>query len=232
MYELTVRRSEISASPMKNIMGTTSQEVKVTEQTWEKVNIQIANEPGQNGKDEVYAIQEHQSSAPMAIPDEQPSDAKVMSGESPLDPLKEAQELAAQNRDRWLRAVAELENYKKRTLQEKSKLLKYRNEELLRDLLPVVDNLHRALSHSKETGRSDGLLDGLRMIADMFRDILIKCGVKEIEALGSPFDPQFHEALARVSSPGSEPNLVIEEMEKGYMYHDRLLRPAKVVVSA
>jgi len=148
-----------------------------------------------------------------------------------LDPLDKALKEAEENRDRWIRAVAELENYKKRTLQEKSKFLKYRNEELLRDLLAVVDNIERAEKHCDEAGRSDALADGVCMIARMFREILERYGVKEIKALGEPFDPHLHEAIGRAPADGSPPNLVVEEMEKGYMYQDRLLRPAKVVVS-
>lgn len=149
-----------------------------------------------------------------------------------IDPLAEAQKLASENRDRWMRSVAELENYKKRAAQEKTKLLKYRDEELLRDLLPVADNLQRALAHGEEDGESEGIIQGIRLIAGILRDVFHKHGVTEIEALGKPFDPQFHEAIASVPMPGKDPHRVVEEMEKGYTYHDRLLRPAKVVVSS
>ncbi len=102
-----------------------------------------------------------------------------------------------------MRAVAELENYKKRTLQEKSRLLKYRNEELLRDLLPIVDNMERALGHCEGEGRCDPLTEGVSMIAGMFRDTLVRFGVTEIKSLGEPFDPHVHEALARIPLRGS-----------------------------
>lgn len=147
------------------------------------------------------------------------------------DPLEKALKEAEENRDRWIRAVAELENYKKRSLQEKSKFLKYKNEEILRDLLAVVDNLERAQMHCDEAGRSDALADGVCMIAKMFGEVLTRYGVKEIKALGETFDPNLHEAIARVPAGDKPANQVVEQMEKGYMYQDRLLRPARVVVA-
>ncbi len=147
------------------------------------------------------------------------------------DPLEKALKEAEENRDRWIRAVAELENYKKRSLQEKSKFLKYKNEEILRDLLAVVDNLERAQMHCDEAGRSDALADGVCMIAKMFGEVLARYGVKEIKALGETFDPNLHEAIARVPAGDKPANQVVEQMEKGYMYQDRLLRPARVVVA-
>jgi molecular chaperone GrpE len=161
-----------------------------------------------------------------------PSAEARVAVEAELDPLEAARREAAENRDRWIRSVAELENYKKRTLQERSKLLKYRNEELLRDLLPVLDNMERALAHCEEAGRSDSLTEGVCLVIGMFREILEKYGVKEIKAIGEPFDPHLHEAIARVPGANKPVNMVVEELEKGYMYQDRLLRPAKVVVSA
>ncbi len=147
------------------------------------------------------------------------------------DPLEAAKREAAENRDRWMRAVADLENFKKRSFQEKSMLLKYKYEEILKDLLTVVDNIDRALGHCEQAGRADPVADGVCVISDMFRSLLSKYGVTEIDSMGKPFDPNVHEALAQIPAPDKDPNTVIEVMEKGYMYNDRLLRPAKVVVS-
>jgi len=148
------------------------------------------------------------------------------------DPLEAARKEAAENRDRWVRAVADLENYKKRTIQERSTLLKYKNEDLLRDLLTVTDNIQRAVDFCSKEGRSDPVVDGICMISDMLQDLLKRYGVTEIEALGQAFDPNFHEAIAKVESADQQPNTVIEVIEKGYKYQDRLLRAAKVVVAA
>jgi molecular chaperone GrpE len=172
------------------------------------------------------ALQEHAPTQPTVLKTE---------GQAPeepqKDPLAEALKQAADNRDRWLRAVAELENYKKRALADKSNILKYRNEDLLRDLLPVVDNFERALSHSQESERCDPMMEGVTMILNMLRDLLGKYGLKEIEALDKPFDPHFHEAIARIQEAGKPNNTVINVLETGYLYNDRLLRPSKVVVS-
>lgn len=146
--------------------------------------------------------------------------------------LLEAEQESAENRDRWIRTVADLDNFKKRSVQEKSRILKYGNEQLLRDLLPVLDNLERALEHSEHAPASDSLVQGVTLIAGLFKGVLEKYGVTEIEALGHTFDPNLHEAMLRLSVPGQKSNQVVQELEKGYMYHDRLLRPAKVAVSA
>jgi len=178
------------------------------------------------------AIQRHAPSEPVAVSEAEAVQTEGAEGPAPVDPLEKAQKEAAENLDRWMRAAAELENYKKRTLQERSRLLKYRNEDLLRDLLSVKDNLDRALAYCNRVERSDSVAEGVCMISNMFEDILTRYGVKPIEALGKPFNPEFHEALAKQPVAGKAPNLVIEQLEKGYLYQDRLLRPAKVVVSA
>ena len=149
-----------------------------------------------------------------------------------LKPWVEAEKESSENRDRWVRSVADFENFKKRARQEKTRILKYRNEEFLKDLLPVLDNLERALEHSKESGDSGAFVEGMGMIARMFKEVLEKYGVTEIQALGEPFDPNLHEAVSGTSVPGTAPNIVVQDLEKGYMYQDRLLRPAKVVVSS
>lgn len=163
-------------------------------------------------------------------------DEDFLSQKSDLDDSKESAfdkvlKESEENRDRWLRSVAELENFKKRSLQERSKLLKYKEEDLLRELLPVVDNLERALSNSPKDDMENPLTQGVKMVLRMFAEALKKYGVTEIEALGAGFDPQFHEAIAQEPSANGPSNLVTRELEKGYMYKDRLLRPAKVIVS-
>lgn len=203
----------------------------MSEQNIQKGNVKISTEPEKRYGTSGSEIQEHKACTPVPVSGTDEAPVEIQEESAP-NPLEEAERLASENRDRWLRAVAELENFKKRSLQEKSKLLKYRNEELLRDLLGIRDNLQRAVSHGSAAGRTDGLMDGLKIVSDMFKDVLTKYGVTEIEAIGKPFDPQFQEALSKVKSPGTEPNLVVEELEKGYLYHDRLLRPAKVVISA
>ncbi len=188
------------------------------------------SQAGGSNKDK--AVQRHAPSEPAAVGGVQEHIERKDEEIAEQDPLEAAKKEAAENRDRWMRAVADLENYKKRSIQERSTLLKYKNEDLLRDLLTVTDNIQRAVDFCSKEGRSDPVVEGICMIADMLQDLLKKYAVTEIEALGQPFDPNFHEAIAKVASKDQAPNTVIEVVEKGYKYQDRLLRAAKVIVGA
>jgi molecular chaperone GrpE len=141
------------------------------------------------------------------------------------------QKEATENYDRYLRQIAELENFKKRANREKDEAIRFANEALVKDLLPVVDNLERAVAHSKDGGNGKPLVEGVEMVLRGFFDILAKHGVIPISAVGQPFDPQKHEAMAQVESTTYDPNTVIEEYHKGYLLRDRLLRPALVSVA-
>jgi len=144
--------------------------------------------------------------------------------------LEDAQAEAQANHDRFLRERAELENFKKRMQREKSEALRFASEPLIRELLPVVDNLERAVEHG--TGDGESVLEGVRLVLKSFRDVLDRHGVKPIEAAGEPFDPSLHEAMAQVETTEHEPNRVVEQYHRGYLLHDRLLRPALVTVSS
>jgi molecular chaperone GrpE len=150
---------------------------------------------------------------------------------NPLEHLEKLSVERDQFHDNWLRAAADMDNYKKRTLKERSQLLKYGNEDLLRALLPIVDNMDRALNYCNDQAEDDPLAEGVCMIEGMLQQLLDRFGVKPIEALDQQFDPTVHEAIARTPMPGKGENMVVEVLERGYMYRDRLLRPAKVVVS-
>ena len=141
--------------------------------------------------------------------------------------MKEAKE----NYDRYLRQVAELENFRKRAGRERDDAIRFANEALVKDLLPVVDNLERAVAHSKDGGNGKPLVEGVEMVLKAFFDILAKHGVVPIAAVGRPFDPEKHEAMAQIESGTYEPNTVVEEYHKGYLLRDRLLRPALVSVA-
>lgn len=149
------------------------------------------------------------------------------------DELARKTEEAAANQDRYLRAVAEGENFKKRLQREKAEAIRYANENLLRDLLPVIDSLEIALDHSPEDGDGKSIVEGIQLTLKMFRDVLQRHGVKEVEnTAGRPFDPSTQEAAAIEDKAGAEPNSVIRVQSKGYTYNDRLLRPARVVVAS
>src|SRR5687768_3284939 len=143
-----------------------------------------------------------------------------------------SKELEAKNiYDRLLRQTAELDNFKKRTARERDDAIRFANETLIKDLLPVVDNLERAVAHASGGGNGKPLVEGVEMVLRQFLDVLAKHGVTQISAVGQPFDPSKHEAMAQVESESHEPNSVVEELHKGYTLRDRLLRPALVSVA-
>jgi len=138
---------------------------------------------------------------------------------------------AKENYDRYVRQIAESENFKKRNVRERDDAIRFANETLIKDLLPVIDNLERAIAHAADGKNGKPLVEGVEMVLKGFLDVLGKYGVTQIVAVGQPFDPSKHEAIAQVSSPDHEPNTVVEELHKGYMFRDRLLRAALVSVS-
>lgn len=142
-----------------------------------------------------------------------------------------AEEEAGRLREALLRKVADFENLKKRAEREKNDYVKYSLTETMRDLVGVLDNLERALAHAPASGVED-FRAGVEMIARQLSEVVRKYGVTEIPALGTPFDPQFHEAMMRGESADVPPGTVIEVFQKGYVLNDRLLRPVMVKVSA
>lgn len=147
--------------------------------------------------------------------------------------LDDQKQLAQDNYEKFLRAYADLENYKKRAEKEKSDNLRYANEELMRDLLPFLDNLERAVEHaSSETDNNpQALIEGIELTLKELMRVLEKHGLKPIDSVGSPFDPNLHEAMMQTETEEYEPQTVVEEFQKGYLIRDRLLRPAKVSVA-
>jgi molecular chaperone GrpE len=143
--------------------------------------------------------------------------------------LEAAREEAKQGQDRWMRERADLENVKRRAAREKADLAKFASEGVLRDLLPVVDNLERAVAHAE--GETGPLLSGVRLVLKSLQDLLERHGVRRVKARGALFDPSEHEAMAHVESAVHEPNAVVDEHQAGYRLHDRLLRPAMVTVA-
>jgi molecular chaperone GrpE len=140
---------------------------------------------------------------------------------------------AEENFDRLLRVSAEFENYKKRTAREMVDFQKYANQSLLRELLPIIDNLELAIKAAAEAADSTDtcLLDGVELTRKEILKVFENFHVEPIEALGKPFDPNFHEAVMREESDEHPENTVVNELQKGYLMHDRLLRPSMVVVA-
>lgn len=145
--------------------------------------------------------------------------------------LKRREEELHRLNDRFLRLAAEFDNYKKRMVREREELQRSANEELILGLLPVLDNLERALAAARAQAEFQALLEGVEMTLRLFLAALEKVGVKPMEALGQEFDPRFHQAVLLVESPDGLDNMVVEEVERGYFLDDRVLRPARVKVS-
>jgi molecular chaperone GrpE len=135
------------------------------------------------------------------------------------------------NLDRWRRAEAECENVRKRMRREAEEQRKYQAMSLSRDILPVLDNLGRALEAAHQTHNLDQLVEGVELVARQIGDALTKNQVIAIESKGKPFDSDFHEALQQVPTADHPPMTVIDEVERGYTLHDRLVRAARVIVS-
>jgi len=135
-------------------------------------------------------------------------------------------------KDQLLRTVAESENIRRRASRDVENAHKYANEKLLEDLLPVLDSLEKALELPDQPDDAKAVLDGIEISLRMFCETLERCGVTIVDPIGEPFDPSKHEALAMVPKDEVEPNSVIEVVQKGYLLNERVVRPARVVVSA
>lgn len=133
--------------------------------------------------------------------------------------------------DKYLRLAAEFENYKRRAQRDQNESIRFGNESLLKNLLPIIDNLERAIQCAKDAGTSGPLLEGVELTHKQFLETVGKVGVRQVSTTGNSFDPAIHQAVTQVESENVEPNTVIEEFQKGYLLHDRILRPAMVSVA-
>lgn len=134
-------------------------------------------------------------------------------------------------RERWMRAQADFDNYKKRQQREMQEQVKYSNEKLLRDLIPVVDNLERAVAASQAAGETGQLAGGVKLVLKQFEDTLARFGVVAFSALGQRFDPAKHEAVSSREDVSVPAQTVVEEYQRGYLLNERLVRPSMVVVA-
>jgi molecular chaperone GrpE len=161
--------------------------------------------------------------------DDSPSGIAPEAGEA-----EKLQKLAAE-RDQYLdmaqRLRAEFENYQKRSQKDREQERRYACGPLIYDLLPVFDNLERALQAAQQAGEQGALVQGVGMVQTQFLEQLKRHGITRIDAEGKPFDPNLHQAVMQKPSAGMPPNTVVQVLEQGFLNHDRVLRPAKVIVS-
>ncbi|MBN2196614.1 MAG: nucleotide exchange factor GrpE [Polyangiaceae bacterium] len=168
------------------------------------------------------------------VPDVTAQESGDPSGEDDslvADPVEAAQAEVARLHDQLLRTAADFDNFRKRSRRELADAERKAREDLLRDLLPVFDNLERAQAHSDSATDVRSLADGVAMVLRQFYDILGRLGIERISALGKAFDPTFEEAIQQVETAEYEPGTVAAEVQAGYRMGERLIRPAMVVVA-
>ena len=160
-----------------------------------------------------------------------PEQEKAASGEEVDQALAAKTEEVKAFQDKYLRLAAEFENFKRLSQRDQREYIRFANESLLKELLPIVDNLERAIKSAKENPGSDGLIQGVELILKQCLETLAKFGVRPVKSIGEAFDPSRHQAVAHVESEDASGKIVVEEYQKGYLLHDRILRAAMVTVA-
>lgn len=146
--------------------------------------------------------------------------------------IEELEKESNEWKEKFLRKAAEFENYKRRTENDQLNLLNYAAESFIKKILPIVDDFERSLEHINDSNDYEKLKEGVQLIYNKLIKVLDEQGVKKIEAVGKPFNVEFHEALMQREDPSVPPHTVLDELEKGYMYRDKVIRHSKVVVSS
>ena len=164
-----------------------------------------------------------------------PGESAATQDKNPVEELQEALAARAEEvknlNDKYLRLAAEFDNYKRLNQRDQRDLIRFGNEQLLKELLPVVDNLERAIKASRNGGNSDVLIEGVDLTLKQLTGALTKFHVMPVETAGQPFDPAKHQAVASVASENVPERHVVDEFQRGYLLHDRILRAAMVSVS-
>lgn len=190
-------------------------------------------ENGEHKADVTYDVNaQHETEAAEAVSDQASSEEASESPDAVNQQLEQLKQQAEENHQRFLRAQADFDNYRRRTMKEKEEFAKYASLKLIEQLLPVVDNFERALAVGKDNKDVDALTKGIDMIFRQLDQVLAGEGLKPMETVGAPFNPEYHQAIMQVESDEHEEGIVVEEVQKGYMLKDKVLRPAMVKVSS
>lgn len=160
-----------------------------------------------------------------------PTEAAEVLEAEPIDPLEAAQNDARKFKDQWMRTAADFDNFRKRSRREIEDARKSGREDLLREFLPVFDNLERALASAQRASDIKGVAEGLTMVMKQFEGTLGRVGITKVPAVGHPFDPSIHEAIQQVETDDHPAGQVVSEVQPGYMQGDKLVRAAMVVVA-
>jgi len=148
-----------------------------------------------------------------------------------LKKIEEVQKSAEKNYDLYMRSQADIDNVKKRFQKEKDDLAKYSNELLIKQLLPVIDSLNKAIDHSQDEKSTAALREGIELTLKGLTDALEKAGLERVKAIGEPFDPNFHEAISESEDNTKESGIVLKELQNGYILNHRLIRPSMVIIN-
>ncbi len=188
------------------------------------------SEPGEAGRPDDQS-QAAQSKSARASGAESPEGGAAAESISLLDQLAAARAERDANYDLYLRSQAELQNYRRRVQKEADELRQYQALPIARDLLPALDNLHRALAAAENSGNVKDLVNGVKLVARQIEAALGRHDVVPIDSAGKPFDPNLHQAIQQVPSDEHPPMTVVQEVERGFTLKDRVVRPATVIVS-
>ena len=195
-------------------------QVKVTDEGIEDTSKE--NSEGEPVEQDV-ATEDHQETIEVPLED--------MKKGALLEKARELRKTAAENYDLYMRSLAEIENLKKRFQKDKTDLIKFSNESLIKQLLSVIDNLENAISACENDNSLDAVKEGVALTLKGLLDSLEKAGLERVEAEGKPFDPNFHSAISEQEDDTADPGTVLQELQKGYILNERLIRPAMVIVS-
>jgi molecular chaperone GrpE len=194
----------------------------------EKKKKEMENKEQSELKEESEEIKKEESEE---IKDEDKTSSSVEEGTKKENKIVELEKEVAELKDRFLRKAAEFENYKRRNENDQLNLIKYAAESFIIKILPVIDDFERSLEHIDTAKSNEGLKEGIKLVYDKLMKVLDDQGVKKIDSVGKPFDVHYHEALLQRKDDKVKPHTVLEEVEKGYLYKDRVIRHSKVIVS-
>lgn len=175
---------------------------------------------------------DNDTNGPVTPDDDAPESGSRTQGEGePADPLAEARAEAARNKDQWMRTAADFDNFRKRSRREIDDARKGGREDLLKELLPVFDNLERAIQSAQRAQEVKPVADGLQMILRQFVDTLARINIQKVATTGKEFDPTVHEAIQQVETDEHPAGTIVAEVQPGYLQGERLVRPAMVIVA-
>lgn len=209
----------------KNFFSTGGNKEKNNTETTENKDNAMANDTDETDHSEVTPGGETEAGQP------EPEDDEIEEADKKKDEQRVILEKLAEMQDKYLRLSAEFDNYRKRTLKEKIDISKYAGEEVLKDILPVIDDFDRALKHMESSQNFDGIKEGVMLIYNKLIDYLKRNGVSEIAALDEAFNVDLHDATAKIHVQEEEKKgKVVEVLLKGYYLKDKILRHSKVVI--